>query len=165
MLGGLTGSYCEALHSGIAVLCCVRHFAVLGFAFMLQPFDYGPAVFVPFPVLVYAILGMRTELVGLRGVVLQYGTDLFAGLWHSCCLGSVLTLVTSFLPILGAIVALHQLSLLLSPGASVEPHGHVTHPGTLEASAMLEFSCLRCILLECHNMYLLAVAYMYSFWP
>ena len=56
---------------------------------------------------------------------------LFAVLWHSCCLGSVLTLFTSFLPILGAIVALHQLSLLLSPGASVEPHGHVPHLGIL----------------------------------
>ena len=93
------------------------------------------------------------------------GAYVFAGLWHSCCLGSVLTLFASFLPIIGAIVALHQLSLLLSPGASVEPHGHVTHPGILEASAMLEFSCLRCVLLACHNMYLLAVAYMYSFWP
>ena len=57
---------------------------------MPQPFDYGPAVFVPFPVLVYAVLGMRTGRVGLRCVVLHYGTDVFAGLWHSCSLGSVL---------------------------------------------------------------------------
>ena len=35
------------------------------------------------------------------------------------------------LPILGTIVALHQLSLLLSPGATIEPYGHVTHPGIL----------------------------------
>ena len=72
---------------------------------MLQPFDYGPAVLIPFPVLVYAIPGMRTGLVGLRFVVLHYGTDLFAGLCHSCCLGSVLTLFASFLLILGATVA------------------------------------------------------------
>ena len=98
---------------------------------MLQPFDYGLAVSIPFPVLVYAILGMCTGLVGLCCVVLHYGTDLFAGLWHSCCLGSVLTKSASFLPILGAIAALHQLSLLLTPGASVEPHGHVTHLGIL----------------------------------
>ena len=75
---------------------------------MPQRFDYGPAVLIPFPVLVYAILGMRTGLVGLRGVVLHYSTDLFAGLWHSCCLASVLTLFASFPSTLGAIVALHQ---------------------------------------------------------
>ena len=56
LLDGLTGSYCEALHSGIAVLLFL----------------------VPFPVVVYAILGMRTGLVGLRCVVLHYGTDLLA---------------------------------------------------------------------------------------
>ena len=65
---------------------------------MFQPVDYGPAVLIRFPVLVYAILGMCTGLVGLRYVVLHYGADLFAGLWHTCCLGSVLTLFASFSP-------------------------------------------------------------------
>ena len=87
--------------------------------------------FIPFPVLVCAILGMCTGLSGFHCAVLHYGTDLFAGLWHSCCLGSVLTLFASFLPFFGAIVAWHQLSLLLSPRAGVEPQGHVTHPGIL----------------------------------
>ena len=100
-----------------ALLWCVGHFAVLGFASRLQPFDYNPAVFVLFPVLVYAILWMRTGLVGLCCMVLHYGTVLFAGFWHFCCLGSGLALFASFLPILGAIFARYQFKSPVTPAS------------------------------------------------
>ena len=59
---------------------------------------------------------MRTGLVGLCCVLLNYGTVLFDGLWHSCCLGSVLALFASFLPILGAILELNQFKSPVTTG-------------------------------------------------
>ena len=62
-----------------------------------------------------------------------------ATLWHRSVCGPLAFLlfgqgsnsIRLVLLVLGAVIALHQLSLLLSPGAIVGPCGHVTRPGVL----------------------------------
>ena len=152
LLGSLASivRHCTAFRHWSAVSCVSGILLSQALLFMLQPFDYGPAVFILFPVLIYTILVMRT---GLGGFCHVHGATLWQ--WFACWPLAFLLSRAVFQH------SNHLPNFSLSFESFLRCSGQVScYPWEL-ALSLIAMSLIQAFL-EASAM--LAVAYTYSFW-